>query len=164
MVERLEHIEWDRNGDFFVYRTEIPVPLLSRSLRVRVVADGRAVSAAQAESLAELRRLPPERREDFTHPVALDCWFTCQEIEIDGEEPPVILRKRTQVWRHVDLREILIPRHGKSRDRYVFLHGNCDWDREHGLELLLKNGRLLRVGRQEGLFCSEEWGLYYISE
>ena len=164
MADPVESIGWDREDDFLVSRSPVPVPLLGRDLRVVVAPERRAVSTAQREALRELLRMPPERAGDFVHPLALDCWYACQEYETDGDRPPVRLRKRDQVWRHVDIGEVLVPRHGRSRDRYVFLHGGCAWDEEHGLELLLKNGRLLRVGRQEGLFCNEEWDLYYIGE
>ncbi len=38
------------------------------------------------------------------------------------------------------------------------------WEEEHGLELLLKNERLFRVGQQEGLAQNQEWSLYFINE
>lgn len=164
MDDRTSGIEWDREDEFFVSRSPVRVPLLGSELPVRVVPERKGVSRSQQEALQALLHLPAEEREEFTHPLALDCWYTCQEFEITEEDPPVKLRKRAQVWRHIDFREVLIPSHGKSRDRYVFLNGRCGWDEEHGLEILLKNGRLLRVGRQGGLFCSEEWELYYISE
>jgi hypothetical protein len=164
MAVRAADIEWKRDDDSFVSSSPVPIPLIGRSLPIRVERERREPTPAQLEAVHGLLRLPAERLEEFTHAVALDCWYACLEFEIADQVPPVRLRKRTQVWRHVTWQEVHIPTHRRSRDRYAFLYAECAWDVEHGLELLLQNGRLLRVGRQEGLSSSEEWDLYFINE
>jgi len=92
--------------------------------------------------------LGPEQKDNWTHQVALDCHYTCLRFEVDGDDPPVALPNRSDVWKHVQLRRVFIPHHGTTRDRYVFVEGGCDWEEEHGLELLFKNERLFRVGEE----------------
>jgi len=159
------NIKWKRAKFFF--EAKLRVPVLGQVAEVsldRESDSARAPSPAQLHALDKFLALGPEQKAGWTHQVALNCQYTCLRLEVDGLEPPLQLRKRDAVWKHVRLRQVFVPRHGSTRDRYVFVHGGCDWEEEHGLELLLKNERLFRVGQQEGLAQNQEWSLYFINE
>jgi hypothetical protein len=69
--------------------------------------------------------------------------------------PTVTLRKPGDVWSHVRFgSEFQVSRRadGDSEDGvYVSLECNCDWDREHGLQLVLRDGRAItKVGPFDG--------------
>jgi hypothetical protein len=159
------NIKWKR-AKFFI-ESKQRVPVLGRVVDVWVQPESDSAgspSPAQLHALDAFLALVPEQKKDWTHQVALNCHYTCLRFEVDGDEPPVRLRKRDDIWKHVRFRQVFIPQHGTTRDRYVFVHGGCDWEEEHGLELLFKNERLFRVGQQEGLAQNEEWSLYFINE
>ncbi|MBI5035193.1 MAG: hypothetical protein HZB51_32100 [Chloroflexi bacterium] len=61
---------------------------------------------------------------------------------------------------HFSIAEILIPRLGDCKTDYVFLAGECDWDSDHGIEFLLKNGIPILCEAQEGLAMNESWDDY----
>jgi len=46
--------------------------------------------------------------------MALDCHCTCLRFVVDGDDPPVRLGKRDDVWKHVRLRQVFIPQHGRG--------------------------------------------------
>ncbi len=73
-------------------------------------------------------------------------------IEIDVDD----------LQKHFAINEILIPRIGDCRTTFVVLQGACEWDSEHGIEFLLKDGRPILCGPQEGLALSAEWDDYLI--
>ncbi|HEU0015243.1 MAG TPA: hypothetical protein VFQ45_16245 [Longimicrobium sp.] len=63
------------------------------------------------------------------------------------------LRSPRDVWRHVQLGdEPAIGRDGDDpRHVYVSLEGECDWEPEHGLQIVLENGvRVCKVGPFDG--------------
>ena len=121
-------------------------------------------SPAQSRALEAFLALGPNRLAEWTHPVALDCQYACLRMKMEGGKPPFKLRQRNEVWRHVRLTQVTVPQHGATADRYVFVDGECDWEEEHGLELLFKNEHLFKVGPQEGLAQNVEWLNYYINE
>jgi hypothetical protein len=158
-------IKWKR-AKFFI-EAKHRVPVLARVVNVCVQPEddsSDSPSPAQLRALDGFLALNADQKDDWTHQVALDCHFTCSRFTRDGEEPPVRLRKRKDVWKHVRLGQVFIPEHGTTSDRYVFVSGGCDWEEEHGLELLFKNERLFTVGPEEGLAQNERWSLYFINE
>ena len=158
------NIKWERT-EFF--ESKLRVPVLGQLVEVWVQPESDSAASptpAQIRALDAFLALGPEQKADWTHQVALDIYDTCRLFGIGQDETPVRLRKRDDVWKHVRLPQVFIPTHGKTHDRYVFVDGSCDWEEEHGLELLFKNERLIRVGRNEGLAQSEEWLLYFINE
>lgn len=65
------------------------------------------------------------------------------EVEIDGP---------AAVWDHVRVTGIHVDRRPRrDRDVYVQVTCNCDWEVEHGLQLVFRRGsRLVRVSDQDG--------------
>lgn len=159
------NIKWKR-AKFFL-KTKLRVPALGLVAEVWVdpeESSSKLPSPFQLRALDGFLALAADQKVDWTHQVALDCHYMCLRLELDGEEPPVRLGKRNDVWKHVRLTQVFIPQHGTSADRYVFVSGDCDWEVEHGLELLFKNERLFKVCEQDGLAQNEEWSLYFVNE
>jgi len=159
------NLKWKRTEFFF--ESKLRVPVLDQSVDVWVLPEDDSASLpspTQLRALDAFLALAAEQKADWTHQVALDCHYTCLSFEMDGEKPPVHLRKRNDVWKYVQFQQVFIPQLGATNDRYVFVYGRCDWEVEHGLELLFKNERLFKVGQQNGLAHNEEWSLYFINE
>jgi hypothetical protein len=57
------------------------------------------------------------------------------------------------IWRHVFVRQIELKkdaRHGEP-SMYVLVYCACDWEEEHGLQLVYRNGNvLIRVSSEDG--------------
>lgn len=48
---------------------------------------------------------------------------------------------RSNIREHYGISRITIPIQAGSPDDYIVLDGGCDWEEEHGLQLLIKNGQ-----------------------
>lgn len=67
-------------------------------------------------------------------------------LNYEGNRPelftnPTVPTSEAEVWPLVNFDTIII------KNNHVIIHGNCAWDQEHGIAILLKNGNeLVRVG------------------
>ena len=70
---------------------------------------------------------------------------------LEGELELAIARPE-DVWKHVRITEIGVCRRGHGdRALYVQVAAECDWDGEHGLQLVYRRGgELNRVSDQDG--------------
>jgi len=64
------------------------------------------------------------------------------------------------IQNHYHIHQVTIPRIEICVHNYIFLSGECDWDMEHGIEFLLKNGDPIRCSAQQGLSLSGKWNQY----
>ena len=56
-----------------------------------------------------------------------------------------------QIWRYVALKELQVAYHKATDSVFVTLAGECDWEEEHGLQLVFRDGTTLtRVSAQDG--------------
>jgi hypothetical protein len=66
------------------------------------------------------------------------------EVELRVEHPE-------DVWRHVRPTEVRVSRRPLDTKVYVQVSAECDWDVEHGLQLVFRQGNVLsRVSSQDG--------------
>jgi len=65
---------------------------------------------------------------------------------------PLDIATPTKVWQYVTPTAIHVKRrHRRDRDIYVALMCECEWEPEHGLQLVFRGGkRLVRVSDQDG--------------
>jgi len=73
----------------------------------------------------------------------------------DGERPDVTLAKPSDVWSHVQFGSVFYVSRRADGDAedgiYLSLECNCDWEIEHGLQLVLRDGRTVsKVGPFDG--------------
>lgn len=80
---------------------------------------------------------------------------------VDADDVAVAIASPTAVWNHVHFGDVLVRRRSKDDKIYVAVHCGCDWDIEHGLQLVFRDGRTLsRVSEQDGhMTHSDAWGL-----
>jgi len=102
-----------------------------------------------------LEKLNVWARKDFRQ--RLNNWgMTAEELfeEIDIEID------EQNIHNHFIINEIVVPRIDGCSANYIFICGSCDWDEEHGIEFLLRDGEPIRCNAQEGLAQNAEWDDY----
>lgn len=70
-----------------------------------------------------------------------------------GDEEFIHIESASEVWRHIQLgTEPIVTRRGNGdRAVYVSLECNCDWEPEHGLQIVLRDGKVVtKVGPYDG--------------
>ncbi|WP_442483777.1 DUF6985 domain-containing protein [Aeoliella sp. SH292] len=74
-------------------------------------------------------------------------------VELVGEdELDFTIGSKEEVWQHVFITGVHVSRrHWRDKEVYVQLTGNCDWEQEHGIQIVLRRGHILaRVSDQDG--------------
>jgi len=68
------------------------------------------------------------------------------------EDVDVVIDRPEDVWAHVHPTAIHVSRrHRRDRKVYVQITANCDWEQEHGLQIVYRDGnQLSRVSSQDG--------------
>jgi hypothetical protein len=118
-------------------------PVFSRFLGVEVpisiYTDGAEVHPEQLESLTRFLAIEPGQRAALLEPLFADYR---EVIEAVGEGPEIVSSE--QVWEFVRWTNVIVPRQGVG-SRFVFVQGDPMWEEEHGVELLFRNERLIRL-------------------
>jgi hypothetical protein len=73
--------------------------------------------------------------------------------ELVGEEDlDCQVESEKAIWQHVHPSEVFISRrHRRDRAIYISITAGCDWEREHGLQIVYRRGlELARVSDQDG--------------
>lgn len=65
---------------------------------------------------------------------------------------PLKLNNESEIWNYVYPDEIYIGRSSEDKNMYLQVHCGCEWEVEHGLQLVFKNG--LELTRVSGIDCS----------
>lgn len=83
-------------------------------------------------------------------------------MEIAGEDDDVVIASADGVWSHVHPTRVHVSRRTKGDRRvYVQVSADCEWEDEHGLQLVFRDGSTLsRVSPRDGhLTHAEAYGL-----
>ena len=132
----------------------VPVPFFDDQPLVIVLSGAPAPTPADVADLDDCLRnflaLGPADRLAASDPV----WANYQEmVDAVGEEDlNVSLAAPAEVWAHVQPGEIHVSwRHRRDEDAYLSIECGCDWEEEHGLQLVFRRGRMLtRVSQYDG--------------
>ena len=76
-----------------------------------------------------------------------------QFVEAVGEDEfDFTVDSVSKVWEHVQITGIHVSRRPYAeKDVYIQIIGECDWEKEHGLQVILRRGNVLaRVSDQDG--------------
>ena len=83
-----------------------------------------------------------------------NCMDFLDAVDFDDEEkqPFTNIKEPTEIWNFIEPTEIYISRrHRRDNDIYVQVSCECDWEEEHGLQLVFKQGKqLTRISDQDG--------------
>ncbi len=74
------------------------------------------------------------------------------EATIDPACLEVVISDSSEVWGELEFRDVNLMKPDDTV--YVQLAAECSWDREHGIQLIFRNGRhLTRVSEQDGHYA-----------
>ena len=106
------------------------------------VADvSRAVSA--------FLKLGRKEREEASLPIFAN--YQRMADLMDEEDLGCQASSPSEIWAHVRPTAIYVERESSDGKIYVSVAANCAWEREHGLQLVYRDGHLLsRVSEQDG--------------
>lgn len=67
-------------------------------------------------------------------------------------EPLRLIKNHNEIWKFIQPTEIYVTRRPyNEQDIYVQITCECDWDQEHGLQLVFRQGKkLTRISDQDG--------------
>jgi hypothetical protein len=74
-------------------------------------------------------------------------------VEYDeADEPLRQINNKNEIWEFIQPTEIYISRrHRRDNDIYLQVSCECDWEQEHGLQLVFRQGKkLTRISDQDG--------------
>jgi hypothetical protein len=79
-------------------------------------------------------------------------YLDCKDYYEPGEPGHVDIPGAGDVWKHIQFGgEATVSRRSKDNTVYISLGCNCDWEPEHGLQIVLKDGmRVTKVGDYDG--------------
>ena len=150
-------MEWVRtDGSFFRLDRTPACPLLGGAVPVLIHTDGQEVQSDQLTALSRFLAIPADARPVLAEPLFADCREVRDAV---GGGPQIAGPDR--VWEFVRWTTVLVPVQGPSGSRFVFVRGDPAWEEEHGVELLFRDERLVRLGRASGAFlrsCFWSWG------
>ena len=137
---------------------EVPIPLFDgKKLPVIFMdyepkADESFVSKAD-EALTSFFALGESYRESISHLIFKNCREFLEAVGFDEADQALRdINDENEIWRFVHPSEIYVTRRPyKDQDMYVQIACECDWEQEHGLQLVFRQGRkLTRVSNQDG--------------
>ncbi len=105
-------------------------------------------------ALGHFLKLDIKIRDLATPHVHKACCDSINSADWDGkDELEAATRTPTAVWNHVHPKQVYVSRrmYDENEDLYVCVECSCDWDPEHGLQLVYRQGKqLTRVSGNDG--------------
>lgn len=137
---------------------EVPIPFFDgKRLPVLFMgfepnADKTFISAAD-EALVRFFAHGKSYRESIAHLVYKNCKDFLEAVGYDEADQALWdIKNENEIWQFVYPSEVYVTRRPyKEQDVYVQIACECDWEREHGLQLVFRQGKkLTRVSDQDG--------------
>jgi hypothetical protein len=149
--------------DRFFWECEHAVPFLGATLLFMIDPEERSgpLTDKQRQVFLSILELPAAARARMAHPIYAN--YVKRRGAVEADDMPAIANV-DDVWRYVEPRHILIPRHRASPYSYFFVALECAWEPEHGLEVLFRDGSVLHASQQEGLGTNAAWYASYLNE
>ena len=82
-----------------------------------------------------------------------NCMEFLNAVEFDEADQPLWdIKDKNQIWKYIYPQDIYVTRsHDKYEIIYLNLACECEWEQEHGLQLLFRQGeKLTRISEQDG--------------
>jgi hypothetical protein len=150
---------FDYKWDDYFWTGLLYIPFLDTETKISVVCD---TSPEQTEPTPRqlalvnaLLSLPASLVNEMDD--AAEKWRACVDDAVDLSEYDLGHINRQNIREHYQVQAIYIPPIGDCQDDYQFITSECDWEEEHGMQLLLKNGKFVSFGEQDGSFLNRNW-------
>jgi hypothetical protein len=105
------------------------------------------------EALRNFLKLGKRYRQEVSKHVYKNCIDFLEDVGYDEvDETLRDMKDENEIWKFVHPSEIYVSRRPyKEHDIYVQIACSCDWEQEHGLQLVFRQGlKLTRVSDQDG--------------
>jgi hypothetical protein len=164
-------ISWREGGGWFHSEQPVVFPVFGQAIPILVYTEGRTaaepgvLTPAHLAAIDGLLAVPPEQWSEWSVAVFADFRRAIEsgECELETDNLPDRCHAPEDIRALVRWKEVVVPDQGPNGDRFILVHGRPAWRIEHGLQLLLKNERLLWVGRaDEALFMNSDWSRDYL--
>lgn len=65
-----------------------------------------------------------------------------------SDPPPLEVKDPSEIWRYIYPREVFVKQGPEDKNFYIVVSGDCEWEIEHGLEMVFKYGdQIVSVGQ-----------------
>jgi hypothetical protein len=156
-IDKLGELEKDDEFPWFTSE-RIEIPFLAGE-RLRFVLERVETDERPEEFTAAIARFLAMTTRDRDHaaPYVFAVYRENLDSFVDEASAPQIASP-DEVWEHVEATEIRVSRrHCGDKKVYVELKAECDWEEEHGLQLVYREGfQLCRVSEQDGHLTNTE--------
>lgn len=105
------------------------------------------------KALTNFLKLSMEDRNGISELAYKNCMEFLDAVDFDeADEPLRQIKNRNEIWNFIHPTEIYVTRRPyKDRDIYIQISCECDWEQEHGLQLVFRQGKkLTRISDQDG--------------
>ena len=156
-MQNMSELTW--TGDF--WETSKNVPFLDREVKVIFITSGEQNQPTEKQ-LNVLKRIE-DFPKDFSNTLddaANGYRKTVIEGLLEEDSEPIRNIQRENISNHYKINSVVIPELGRSEDILFFLTGECNWEEEHGIEILVKNEKVESCGMQDVLYLNEAWQKY----
>ncbi|KFC22836.1 DUF6985 domain-containing protein [Chryseobacterium sp. FH1] len=105
------------------------------------------------QALRNFLALKTDDRNSISELAYKNCMDFLEAVEYDEDDEPLRqINNKNEIWNFIHPSEIYVTRrHYKDQDIYVFIACECDWEQEHGLQLVFRQGKkLTRISDQDG--------------
>ncbi|EJL72480.1 DUF6985 domain-containing protein [Chryseobacterium populi] len=105
------------------------------------------------QALENFLRLTIDDRNSISEFAYKNCMDFLEAVGYDEDDEPLWeIQNHDKIWNFVQPTEIYISRrHRRDKDIYVQIVCECDWEQEHGLQLVFRQGKqLTRISSQDG--------------
>ncbi len=139
-------------------RESVAIPLFNESLPVTVMdfnpqdPTQRDRLSKLSEALSAFLRLGEADRMRASELVNQNCQEFIEAVGVEGwNQEMADVVDPNMIWRFVYPREVLISYSDEHDAVFVVLSCDCDWEEEHGLQLVYRDGNtLVRVSQKDG--------------
>ncbi len=104
------------------------------------------------DALKRFFGLKEDDRQAISNIVHQNCIDFLNTVDLDEIDEPYRNIQHEEVWNFVHPSEIYVARRDRrDEDIYITVACECDWEQEHGLQLVFRQGKkLTRVSGQDG--------------
>jgi len=105
------------------------------------------------QALTNFLKLNADDRYLISELAYKNCMDFLDAVEYDGANEPLRqIKNKSEIWKFIQPTEIYVTRRPyKEQDIYVQIACECDWEQEHGLQLVFRQGKkLTRISDQDG--------------
>jgi hypothetical protein len=92
-------------------------------------------------------------RNKISELVYKNCMDFLESVQFDdADEKLRQIKEKNDIWNFVKPTNINVSRrHRRDKDIYIHIDCECDWEEEHGLQLVFRQGKkLIRISEQDG--------------